>query len=87
MDMISWGEKQFNEQFKKKKEILQRMEAKAAGERTETSHVREEVAEMVEAVEEKEAELELLRMLHNQLFVDLLHILEAEERLMEILLS
>ncbi|GKV03796.1 hypothetical protein SLEP1_g16042 [Rubroshorea leprosula] len=63
------------------------MEAEAAEARAETSHMTEGAAEMVEAMEEKEADLELLRMLHNQLFVDMLHISEAEERLMEILLS
>ncbi|GLT76026.1 hypothetical protein SLA2020_477100 [Shorea laevis] len=77
----------FNKQVKKKKTALLGMEAEAAEARAETSHMREEAAEMVEAMEEKEADLELLRMLHNQLFVDMLHISEAEERLMEILLS
>ncbi|GLT85682.1 hypothetical protein SLE2022_038630 [Rubroshorea leprosula] len=77
----------FNKQLKRKKTILLRMEAEAAEARAETSHMREGAAEMVEAMEEKEADLELLRMLHDQLFVDVLHISEAEERLMEILLS
>ncbi|GLT76025.1 hypothetical protein SLA2020_477090 [Shorea laevis] len=77
----------FNKRLKKNKTALLRLEAKAAEERAETSHMREEVEKMVEAMEEKEADLDLLRMLHDQLFVDMLHILEAEERVMEILLS
>ncbi|GLT85683.1 hypothetical protein SLE2022_038640 [Rubroshorea leprosula] len=77
----------FNKRLKKNKTALLRLEAKAAEEKAETSHMREEAAKMVEAMEEKEADLELLRMLHNQLFIDMLHILEAEERVMVILLS
>ncbi|GLT56202.1 hypothetical protein SLA2020_292630 [Shorea laevis] len=77
----------FSKRLKKNKTALLRMEAEAAEARAETSHMREEAVEMVEAMEEKEADLELLSMLQNQFFVDMLQISEAEERLMEILLS
>ncbi|GLT67401.1 hypothetical protein SLA2020_397150 [Shorea laevis] len=79
--------KRFDKQLRKEDKTLQRIEAKAAQARAGTSSMREETAAMVEAMDDKKAELELLRLLHIHLFNEMVLLSETEEEGMEILLS
>ncbi|GLT77803.1 hypothetical protein SLA2020_493600 [Shorea laevis] len=64
---------------------IQRMKAVAAGMRAETIRLREEVAEMEAAAEDKKNEVEFEKMTRDQLLAELLLMLEAEQTLLETL--
>lgn len=57
--------KQLKKQVKKKKAALEKMEVLVAEQREETNRMKGEMAEIVQATEDKEAEVELLRLVKS----------------------